>query len=141
MPAAGTDKQIAFAAAYVINGGDATKAAIAAGYSEATAGQIGWQQLQKPVVREMVHRELLRQRGRSGAVGLNALVRIAEDPKAPAAARVAAARTLMEHAGLIGSGKAADGNPDDAADRDDAKLISAKDLLAALAIGKSGILQ
>ena len=95
MPAAGTDLQETFALHFASNGGDATKAAISAGYSANSAGQIGWQQLQKPVVRELILKALSRLRGRSGAIGLSALVAIAEDPKAPAAARVAAARTLF----------------------------------------------
>lgn len=142
MPAAGTEMQSAFAVHYVSNGGDATKAAIAAGYSDRTAGQIGWQLLQKPVVRELIHKELLRQRACSGVVGLNAMVRIAEDAKAPAAARVAAARALMEHAGLIGAARdpAAARAADDATGDSD-NLLSAREVLAALAINASGVLQ
>ena len=142
MPAAGTEMQSAFAVHYVSNGGDATKAAIAAGYSEHTAGQLGWQQLQKPVVRELIYKELLRQRTRSGVVGLNALVRIAEDTKAPAAARVAAARALMEHAGLIGAARdqTAIRAADEPTDNSES-LPSAREVLAALALGRSGVLQ
>lgn len=45
-------------------------------------------------------RELTRQRARAGAIGLNALVQVAQSDKAPAAARVAAGRALIEFAGL-----------------------------------------
>lgn len=42
-----TPKQIAFADEYIINGGNATQAAIKAGYSEKTAGRIAGQNLKK----------------------------------------------------------------------------------------------
>jgi hypothetical protein len=50
-------------------------------------------------------RELTRQRSRSGAIGLGAMVEIAIKDTLPASTRVAAARALMEFAGLIGSAK------------------------------------
>lgn len=45
-----TVKQSAFVRSYLINGGNATKAAIAAGYSPKTAMYQGWQQLQIPLI-------------------------------------------------------------------------------------------
>ena len=42
-----TPKQKAFADAYIANGGNATKAAITAGYKEINAGQIGHENLKK----------------------------------------------------------------------------------------------
>ena len=139
MPATLTKQQEAFVLHYVIGGGNATAAAIAAGYSERTAREQGYQLLRKSHVREAVHRELMRQRVRSGVVGLNALVQIAEDAKAPAAARVAAARALMEHAGQLGAGKdmaearaAAEAEPE-------SRLLDPREVLAALASGRGTV--
>ena len=105
MPAAMTDKQERFALEYASNGGNATAAAKMAGYSEKSAHEIGRQLLEIPHVHEAVHRELMRQRFRSGAIGLEAMIRIATNDDAPAAARVSAARSLMEHAGMLGTAK------------------------------------
>jgi Terminase small subunit len=100
--------QARFAAAYALNGGNSTKAAIEAGYSEKSAGDLGRRALELPHVQEMILMELTRQRARAGAIGLNALVQVAESDKAPAAAKVAAGRALMEFAGLANSAKDAD---------------------------------
>ena len=105
MPATDTQMQQAFAVNYVTNGGNATKAAKDAGYSAKSARVLGHRLVNNPTVQDLIQRELGRLRYRSGTVGLNALISIAEDAKAPQAARVGAARALMEHAGLIGAGK------------------------------------
>lgn len=105
MPSINTDMQKRFALEYASNGGNATQAAKSAGYSEKSAHEIGRQLLEKPHVHEMVLRELSRIRYRSGVVGLNALMQIAEDSKAPANARVSAARALCEHCGILGVGR------------------------------------
>ena len=47
-----TKKQDAFVKAYLLNGGNATQAAIKAGYSEHTAQQTGSENLLKPVIKE-----------------------------------------------------------------------------------------
>lgn len=100
-----TQIQERFASEYALNGGNATRAALSAGYSEKSAGDLGRRALALPHVQAAVLRELLRLRCRSGAIGLDSMVRIATDEKAPAAARVSAARALMEHAGMLGTAK------------------------------------
>lgn len=100
-----TDMQKRFAVEYASNGGNATQAAKEAGYSDKSAHEIGRQLLEKPHVHEMVLKELSRLRYRSGVAGLNALMQIAEDHKAPANARVSAARALCEHCGILGAGR------------------------------------
>lgn len=100
-----TDKQKQFALEYAMNGGNATAAAKTAGYSEKSAHEIGRQLLEISHVQEAIHKELMRQRFRSGAIGLETMIRIASSENAPAAARVSAARSLMEHAGLLGTAK------------------------------------
>lgn len=49
-----THKQDAFVKAYLLNGGNATQAAITAGYSEKTAQQVGSENLLKPVIKESI---------------------------------------------------------------------------------------
>ena len=119
MPAAMTPMQRLFAMEYASNGGNATAAAKAAGYSLISAHEIGRQQLQKAHVREAIHSELLKLRSGAGVIGLAALESIAANDKCAPAARVAASRTLMEFAGMIGPAKdikkareEADGQPD-----------------------------
>jgi len=105
MPAPMTEMQERFAAEYAMNGGDSTAAAIAAGYSEKSAGDMGRRTLAFPHVEAAVLKELIKLRSRSAAIGLNAMIQIAVNERAPAAARVSAARSLMEHAGLLGPAK------------------------------------
>ncbi len=105
MSAPMTEMQGRFAIEYAMNGGDATKAAVAAGYSEHSAVDIGRRTLALPHVQQTVLRELMKLRCRSGAVGVTAMVQIATSDKAPASARVSAARALMEHAGMLGTAK------------------------------------
>lgn len=100
-----TEKQEKLALEYAHNGGNATAAAKAAGYSPATAHEIGRQNLAKPQVSEMIRVHLLGMKARSGALGLKVLAEISQDEKAPHSARVSAARALCEHAGLLGGGK------------------------------------
>lgn len=49
-----TPKQKAFADAYLTNGGNATQAAIEAGYKEGTAYSIGWENLRKPEIAQYI---------------------------------------------------------------------------------------
>ena len=53
-----TPKQEAFKAEYIKNGGNAMKAAKAAGYSEKTAGAIGHENLKKPKIRESIAEQM-----------------------------------------------------------------------------------
>jgi hypothetical protein len=136
MAAPMTEMQQRFAVEYASNGGNATAAAKAAGYSEKSAHEIARQLLEKPWIREAIFRELAKLRYRAGAVGLDALVRLAQSEKTPAAARVAAARALCEHAGLLGTAKdtaatraAADAEEDGARNA----LLDPREVLATLA--------
>ncbi|WP_052000034.1 terminase small subunit [Caenispirillum salinarum] len=130
-----TDKQQRFAVEYASNGGNATAAAKAAGYSEASAHEIGRQLLEKPHVHDAILRHLMRARFRSGAVGINALMQLAQDDKAPANARVSAARALCEHAGLLGTAK----DMEDARERakeDDRPTVDPREVLRVLRGGR-----
>jgi hypothetical protein len=105
VPAPLTDKQRQFAIEYASNGGNATAAAKAAGYSETTAHEIGRQTVNKPHVADLIRAQLSSLKAKSGAIGLHALVEICQDKNASANARVSAARALCEHAGILGSGR------------------------------------
>jgi hypothetical protein len=103
--------QSRFAAAYVRNGGDATAAAIEAGYSERSAADLGRRAFETPYVQECILREMTLHRARAGAVGLSTLVKIAESEKASAPARVAAGRALLEFAGVAEAARGGEGAP------------------------------
>jgi hypothetical protein len=96
-----TELQARFAIAFANNGGKATEAAIEAGYSEKSAKDLGRRAFETPHVQELIMLELNRLRSRAGAVGLAAVVEVAQSDKAPAAAKVSAGRTLMEFAGML----------------------------------------
>ena len=49
-----TAKQDMFVKAYLLNGGNAMRAAISAGYSEKTAGEMGYENLNKPQIKEAI---------------------------------------------------------------------------------------
>ncbi len=51
-----TVKQDAFVKAYLLNGGNATQAAITAGYSEKTAQEIGSENLSKPIIKSAIEK-------------------------------------------------------------------------------------
>lgn len=102
MPAAMTDMQKRFAVEYASNGGNATAAAKSAGYSEKSAHEIGRQLLGKQHVLDLIRGQLMELRAKSGAIGLHALIELCQSPETPGGARVAAARALCEHAGLLG---------------------------------------
>jgi phage terminase small subunit len=95
-----TESQAAFAKHYVANGGSATDAAKAAGYSEKNAAQLGWQQLQKPNVLAAIRAEQQRALGSLATKALRVLESILTDKDAPAGVRVDAAKTILDRAGL-----------------------------------------
>lgn len=103
MPATMTEMQRRFAIEYATNGGKATEAAIAAGYSAKSACDLGRKALENHTVQYLITKELARLRARSGAIGWKAMVEIAQNERAAANARVSAAKALMEHAGMIGA--------------------------------------
>ena len=51
-----TIKQDKFVKAYLLNGGNATQAAIDAGYSENTAGEMGHENLKKPQIKKAIEK-------------------------------------------------------------------------------------
>lgn len=93
-----------FARAFVSSHGDGKAAALAAGYSESTAASCVATYLRHPRVLARIAEEADRQRAVSGIIGLSVLQKIAQSEQAAGAARVTAARTLMEYAGMVGAG-------------------------------------
>ena len=128
MPTPLTDLQQRFAYEFATNGGNATAAAKAAGYSAKTAHEIGRQQLDKPHVLEVIRKHLMHLRARSGAVGIQTLIQMAQSDNTPGTARVSAARALCEHAGLLGPAKEV-AEARKVADADDAEKVSPRQVL------------
>lgn len=90
-----------FAVELVANGGNITRAAIRAGYSPKSARQIGQHLLDKPYVQQEIRREQQRcLGGRLASKALSVLEGILDDSEAPPGARVDAAKTILDRAGL-----------------------------------------
>lgn len=93
-----TEMQQAFISNY-LDGLNQTEAARRAGYSNPE--QAGWQQLRKAHIAHFIRTEQARKLATDGVrVGINTLLEIAQDREAPKAARVQAANSLLDRAGL-----------------------------------------
>ena len=93
-----TERQITFARA-VARGLEPIQALAEAGYSE--SANYAWKLVRSPAVVEIIRQEIEAQRVDAGAVGFRVMREIAEHGRNEGA-RVTAARTLLEYAGLIG---------------------------------------
>jgi phage terminase small subunit len=95
------DQQQAFAEAYVMGNGNATQAAIAAGYSPVSARQTASRLLHTPHVQNAIrHAQAHALKGRLASKALGVLEKILDDDNAPAGVRVDAAKTVLDRAGL-----------------------------------------
>ena len=96
-----TDQQEAFAVAFVSGNGNAAEAARQAGYSPNAARVAAYKLMRNPrvtrLIREEQHRLL---GGRLASLALNTLEQVMLDPEAPYGARVDAAKTVLDRAGL-----------------------------------------
>lgn len=102
MPKTGTELQQRFVVEFVANGGNATSAAKVAGYSMKTAGQIGFKLLGNVHVQDAIRAEQRRLlNGDLATKALGVLRSIMENESAPAGARVDAAKTVLDRAGLV----------------------------------------
>jgi phage terminase small subunit len=96
-----TDQQRSFAEAYVLGCGNATKAAVDAGYSPASARQTASRLLHSPHVPDAIRRAQAHAlKGRLASKALGVLEKILDDDNAPAGVRVDAAKTVLDRAGL-----------------------------------------
>jgi DNA-binding MarR family transcriptional regulator len=95
-----TDMQTAWVREFVATG-DSSLAAELAGYSPTIAKAQGWRHLHNRAVMAAVAAAMESAKAQAGVIGVRVLRRIAEDSKVDGA-RVTAARTLLEYAGLIG---------------------------------------
>ena len=94
-------QQQAFAEAYVLGHGNATQAAVEAGYSPVSARQTASRLLHTPHVQEAIRRAQAHVlRGRLASKALGVLEKILDDDDAPAGVRVDAAKTVLDRAGL-----------------------------------------
>lgn len=113
MERSANEQQTAFAEAYVLGSGNATQAAIAAGYAPVSARQTASRLLRTPHVQEAIRRaqaHVLRSRLASKALGV--LEKVLDDDQAPAGVRVDAAKTVLDRAGLSAA-RTPDTVPDD----------------------------
>ena len=95
------DQQRAFAEAYVLGSGNATQAAISAGYSPVSARQTASRLLHTPHVQDAIRRAQAHAlKGRLASKALGVLEKILDDDDAPAGVRVDAAKTVLDRAGL-----------------------------------------
>ena len=94
-----TDQKKLFALHYAANGGNATQAAIEAGYSERTAAQSAWRVLQDDDVLEAIRTACVKNTAKFGPKALHVLAELAETAESETVRRQAAAN-LMEAAGL-----------------------------------------
>jgi len=95
------DQQKAFAEAYVLGRGNATQAAIEAGYAPASARQTASRLLHTPHVQDAIrHAQAYVLRGKLASKALGVLEKILDDDDAPPGVRVDAAKTVLDRAGL-----------------------------------------
>lgn len=93
-----TEQERKFVFAYAQNG-DAESSKRLAGYEDPTSGHY---LLRRPHIASALRAEVTRLLATEGAqIGFKSLKRIAKDTKAPAAAQVAAAKALLQGAGLL----------------------------------------
>ena len=90
-----------FATAYVANGGNATQAAITAGYSPTSARQQAYKLTRNATVQRLIREEQQRViGGRLCSKALQVLEQIMDDPEAPVGARVDACKTILDRGGI-----------------------------------------
>lgn len=120
-----TDQERMFVLAYV-RLGNAEAAKTEARYQDTASAQYI---LRRPSVGVAVRAEIVRQLATDGAaIGFHSLKRIARDEKLPAAAQVAAAKALLQGAGLLeGPAEGKESKPINEMDRDELRsFIEAK---------------
>jgi phage terminase small subunit len=109
-----TDQQADFAVNFVANGGNGAEAARDAGYAEANARSAAYKLVRMPHVQDAIRKEQRRQLGGEMATkALSVLKGILDDDEAPYGAKVDAARTILDRAGLIAPKSRGDGEGDE----------------------------
>jgi phage terminase small subunit len=96
------DQQAIFIHEYVCGGGNASKAAREAGYSEKSAGQYAHELLQKPHIQAAIHAEQARQiGGELASMAVGVIRNILKDTSAANSVRLDAAKTALHIAGHV----------------------------------------
>ena len=95
-----TDRQVRFVVEYVANGGNGTKAALAAGYSDVAPHGEAWRLTQLPHVQAAIAAETLKQFGRHAPAAVDVLAEIMIDSDQPGGVRVKAAGMILDRAGF-----------------------------------------
>jgi hypothetical protein len=94
-----TEKQAAFVKEYVSNGGNGKAAAIAAGYSEATAHSIAVQLKRNPLIQQAVQKEIVTQMGYAAVPALARIVQLVDGARSDYV-RLEAAKDLLNRSGF-----------------------------------------
>ena len=116
-----------FAVCFVANGGNATQAAIAAGYSPTSARQQAYKLTRNATVQRLIREEQQRLiGGRLCSKALQVLEQIMNDPESPVGARVDACKTILDRGGIpaipaamVASGQLIEGKPVQTMSRDE----------------------
>ena len=108
-----TQQQADFAVNFVANGGNGAEAARDAGYAEAHARVSAYRLVRLPHVQDAIRAEQRRQlNGDMATKALSVLKGILEDDEAPYGARVDAAKTILDRAGIIAPKSRGEGEGD-----------------------------
>lgn len=103
--ASGQSAQQLFIEAYVRNGSNGTRAAIAAGYAEEFARDTAYKLLNNQKIQQAIRAYQLKLlNGKMVNAALSVLTDIMHDESAPAGARVDCAKTILDRAGIGKSG-------------------------------------
>ena len=94
-----TQKQAAFVAAYVANGGKGTDAAITAGYAQASAHTEQHRLLANPKIQQEILKETLNQLGLAAPQALQTVMRLTNNARSEYV-RLSAAQDLLDRAGF-----------------------------------------
>ena len=95
-----TPLQARFAVEYVANGGNGSKAALAAGYSDVSPGSEAYRLAHLPHVQAAIAAETLKQFGRHAPAAVDVLAEIMIDSDQPGGVRVKAAGMILDRAGF-----------------------------------------
>lgn len=95
-----TRRQAAFVEQYVANGGNASKAAKDAGYSESAAGTIGWKLLRLDSVSQEIFRLTARTIGLNAAAAAARVVQLASSARSEYV-QLEAAKDILDRAGIV----------------------------------------
>lgn len=97
-----TERQRVFVRCYVASGGNASESARSAGYSEESCRATGYKLTRNPAVMRAVREEQMAViGGRAASKAILTLEKALDDPEVPWGAKIDAARTILDRAGIV----------------------------------------